>query len=229
MRAAGLRGAVLAAGLLLGAAAAQATEADEALWDEVARRAEHLYEQERFIEGAIAAEEALKIAEQAFAPNDFRLAESLTMLAAYYRQAGRTTAAEVLDRRVQSLQRQTLVERQLGFAMRWAYGAVASEWPGARHVILRFADYPAHVIGIYSKDLWTHLETLPTNEVYVTFSLSYDTEGRMRRYEITRIGDLEAWQEEFRYAGAEAFGGPSPWDLRAPAEPSDPPGDDTNE
>ena len=198
-------------------ACAGATRADDADWEHLSQRAAKLYEDGRFDEGLIAAEEALRAAEQSPEAKDFRLAESLTMLAAYYRHQGRTMAADVLDQRALAVQREVFVERRLGFPMQWSYGETDPQWPAARHVVLRFIDYPDHVVGIYSRDLWQSLEAAGGHQVYVTFSLSYDTDGRMRRYQIMQIGNAERWQEEFRYAGAESFGGPSPWDLPQPS------------
>jgi hypothetical protein len=207
---------VLLAGVI-GMTAAGPAVAEETRWEHLHARASALFQQERYIEGLVAAEAALKEAEQTFDARDFRVAESLATLAAYYRQEGRETAAETLDRRALEVQRGAMLEREIGFMMHWRYGETAAEWPAARHVILRFVDFPTHVIGIYSTDLWRHLERLRSDRVYVTFSLSYDTEGRMRRYQISRIGDVAQWQREFEYGGAETFGGASPWDVPMPA------------
>ncbi len=223
--------------LAMVALCAQAASADDAsfvarqfeqlrLWQRVQGRAQQLFQEGRFVEGVIAAEESLKLAEQAFEPDDQRVIETLALLAAYYRQQGRTDAADALDGRILTAQRQVQLERHLGFPMVWRYGSIDTEWPDCRHVVFRFVDFPGHVLGIYSKDLGQYLESLGTNQVFLQFDVAYDPNGQLKRYRVAQIGDLTRWQSEFQYAGAEYYGGASPWTLPAPQEPSDDAADD---
>jgi hypothetical protein len=93
--------------------------------------------------------------------------------------------------------------------MQWSYREPAAEYPGADHILLTFADYPGHHIGIYSKDLADYLERLPSNDVQVTFEVVLDF-GSTRGFSELQIGELRQWDSQFSYAGSDGSSA-SPW------------------
>ena len=95
--------------------------------------------------------------------------------------------------------------------MSWSYGPAAVQCqPGTKHIILRFADYPNHAIGICSRDLAQYLESLPTNKIAVTFELWYDVR-RMRGFREVKIGNLTKWDDEWSHYQIVGESKPSPW------------------
>ena len=88
------------------------------------------------------------------------------------------------------------------FDMIWTYGESAKEWPDAKNIILTFADYPTHKLGIYSPDLGNYLESLKSDHVKVVFEYTYDTSlGKMVGYHAIQIGELKGWRDYSGYGG----------------------------
>ena len=96
------------------------------------------------------------------------------------------------------------------YGMTWSNGDPSRNQAGERHVILRFADFPNHHIGIYSSELAAYLESLPTPSVNVEFEITRDF-GFVREYHAVRIGTLTEWQSGSSYSGHYGGYDPAPW------------------
>lgn len=104
------------------------------------------------------------------------------------------------------------VERHESFEMTWSYEEGSAQNPQARHIILRFVDYPNHYVGIWSSDLGNYLEKLPSNRVRVVFQVTRDF-GKVRGFQEIQIGDLKGWHSSGGHAGRTGdASAPSPWD-----------------
>lgn len=101
-------------------------------------------------------------------------------------------------------------KREMTFNMTWSVAKASTSYPNADHILLRFESFPNHFIGIYSTDLRTYLETLPSNDIEVTFVVTTDF-GRTRGYNPIRIGELTSWNASGGYGGTAGGNLPSPW------------------
>jgi hypothetical protein len=92
----------------------------------------------------------------------------------------------------------------------WSYGPPSAEFPGAKHCMLTFVDYPAHSVGIFSKGLGAYLESLPNNRVMVSFEVGYDM-GHAGGFNAIQIGTLRHWDNLGGYYGAQGNESVPPW------------------
>jgi hypothetical protein len=99
------------------------------------------------------------------------------------------------------------------FTMVWADKGLENEWRESE-IVLQFADYPQHSIGIYSNELAAYLKSNGATAVQVTFEVTSDL-GCMRGFHQKQIGALSTWKSAGGYA--EVIGKsaePSPWGSR---------------
>jgi hypothetical protein len=99
------------------------------------------------------------------------------------------------------------------FNMVWNDKGLENEWKESE-IVLQFADYPQHHIGIYSNELAAYLKNNGTADVQVTFEVTSDL-GCMRGFDEKKIGALSKWKSTGGYA--EVIGEtaePSPWGSR---------------
>lgn len=99
------------------------------------------------------------------------------------------------------------------FNMVWHDKGLQNEGKEAE-IVLAFAEYPQHQIGIYSNELAAYLKSNRTTDVQVTFEVTSDL-GCMKGFDEKKIGALSKWKSAGGYTqviGETAE--PSPWGLR---------------
>jgi len=100
---------------------------------------------------------------------------------------------------------QTIVDER----MTWSYGN-PPEGSTRAHIVLRFLDYPDHVVGIYSSDLGEKLQSLRESVVDVRFLVTTDF-GTMRGFQVVQIGPFAQWDGQAEYSGTTDHANAPPW------------------
>jgi len=77
-------------------------------WEELNARVEALYQQGNYVEATAVAQEAVRLAEASFGPNDPRVATSLNNLAGLYRDQGKHSEAEPFFKRALAVREMAL-------------------------------------------------------------------------------------------------------------------------
>jgi hypothetical protein len=78
-------------------------------------------------------------------------------------------------------------------------------------VVLRFADYPRHYVGIFSSELADHLRESRANPVPVTMEIS-SVFWCVQGHHEEQIGQLTHWNSVWSYSGVDGMEtNPSPW------------------
>ncbi len=190
--------------------------ADEGRWKQLYDEAGQLMQDKKLTQAEKKAQESLKAAEKEFGAVHSRVGEVLYLLVAIEQKEGKTMndpQVQDLLGRMRFIQSKVFEKKTATFPMRWSYGDAAPQWPGTNHVLLKFADFPNHHIGIYSKDLGEYLEKLGKDTVDVTFEVTYDKSLKsIPSYNQVDIGGMTHWQDSFSYGGVQGDEKPSPWD-----------------
>jgi hypothetical protein len=105
--------------------------------------------------------------------------------------------------------------QRVTYDMDWEYAPpdkpAPPQLPGAKHIVLRYADFPHFYEGIYSADLGPYLESLPSHRVRVEIQVTREF-GCLRGYHLVRVGDRD-FKDGTGHSGSTALAGePSPWD-----------------
>ena len=109
----------------------------------------------------------------------------------------------------------TNVEETIAIAMRWEIDPEHNRHPYVKqkHIQFYFPRNLNHYVGMYSDQVASYLETLPSDTVHVRFEVTKSF-GRITAFSLTRIGTLTGWDEEMSYGytgGPNISSGPSPW------------------
>ena len=182
-------------------------------WSEVFAQAETLLQRGQLDQALESGRDAYVLARANYGPDDLRTtgSERVWLTAqVYLRYADHESATDVLPR-LQQLDAQARVHRPRVLLMDWRIGPTSTDWPLSRHVILTFADFPNHHIGVYSSDLAEYLESQPAARVPVIFELTYDETGSFESERPIQIGELTTWRAAWDYAQTDGDSDPSPW------------------